>query len=432
MPAADERIIKLRTTDCPIEQVVVYADRAEVTRRVTLDALEAGHAVLELRGISTRMDEDSVRVKGSGKATILEVGSELSYDDVDADATGTAAERTALEAELEALEKTLGESDRALSRAARERHLLEGYCAAAIAPPVVAGGGVVATSLDPAAAAKVLDFYAARAVVVDDGEALLAGKRAELDKAEAQLRARLARLRLPSRRQSRLVRVRLDVHDVAEPVALSISYMTHGARWAPSYDARADVQDGAAGALSLQLCYYGLVTNSTGEDWLDAHLALSTAQPASGGQPPALPSLLVGWQHDGAMLMMTKGAARCRAAPAPRCEIANVQCLQVRACAARRPRPRAPPAPVWRARPARLNRTRSPPARRPARPQPSLPPLARRPCRWTWTRTRARRRRRRRWPSPPRRSRRPARTRARRGSRLSTARRSCRTQRRTR
>ncbi|KAJ1616616.1 hypothetical protein T492DRAFT_538037 [Pavlovales sp. CCMP2436] len=50
--------------------------------------------------------------------------------------------------------------------------------------------------------------------------------------------------------------------------------------------------------MSLQLSYYGLVTNSTGEDWEDAKLALSTAQPATGGEPPALPTILIGWKEE--------------------------------------------------------------------------------------------------------------------------------------
>lgn len=48
------------------------------------------------------------RVTDSGKATIIEAGSELSHESTISDATGTAAGRIALDAKLEALEKRSG------------------------------------------------------------------------------------------------------------------------------------------------------------------------------------------------------------------------------------------------------------------------------------------------------------------------------------
>ena len=36
------------------------------------------------------------------------------------------------------------------------------------------------------------------------------------------------------------------------------------------------------------MLYYGLIKQSTGEDWLDAKLSLSTANPSIGGSVPEL------------------------------------------------------------------------------------------------------------------------------------------------
>ena len=44
-------------------------------------------------------------------------------------------------------------------------------------------------------------------------------------------------------------------------------------------------------AFSLQLSYYAKIQQSTGEDWNDATLILSTAQPALGGNLPSLGTL---------------------------------------------------------------------------------------------------------------------------------------------
>ena len=41
-------------------------------------------------------------------------------------------------------------------------------------------------------------------------------------------------------------------------------------------------------SLPFQVQYYGLIKQSTGEDWLNAKMSLSTAQPSLGGAPPTL------------------------------------------------------------------------------------------------------------------------------------------------
>ncbi|KAK6751798.1 hypothetical protein RB195_003302 [Necator americanus] len=65
-------------------------------------------------------------------------------------------------------------------------------------------------------------------------------------------------------------------------VQLEVSYQVHGARWTPSYDIRVET----AGKPSMKITYFGNISQSTLEDWMNASLVLSTAQPCSGGQLP--------------------------------------------------------------------------------------------------------------------------------------------------
>ncbi|MBU0568984.1 mucoidy inhibitor MuiA family protein [bacterium] len=62
---------------------------------------------------------------------------------------------------------------------------------------------------------------------------------------------------------------------------LSISYLVNGASWQPIYDARASLKKS-----EVELISYGIVTQSTGEEWQDVELSLSTAKPAIGGRMP--------------------------------------------------------------------------------------------------------------------------------------------------
>ncbi|MEK7448104.1 MAG: mucoidy inhibitor MuiA family protein, partial [Planctomycetota bacterium] len=74
--------------------------------------------------------------------------------------------------------------------------------------------------------------------------------------------------------------------DVSQPVDanLNISYVIYGAHWQPQYDARV-----LTGEKKVELIYYGIVGQNTGEDWTNITLSLSTAQPAVGARMPELP-----------------------------------------------------------------------------------------------------------------------------------------------
>ena len=62
---------------------------------------------------------------------------------------------------------------------------------------------------------------------------------------------------------------------------LNISYLVRGASWQPIYDARANFDKALVEFIS-----YGIIRQSTGEDWQDVDLYLSTAKPAVGGRMP--------------------------------------------------------------------------------------------------------------------------------------------------
>ena len=44
---------------------------------------------------------------------------------------------------------------------------------------------------------------------------------------------------------------------------------------------------------TLQVQYYGLIKQQTGEDWENAKISLSTAQPSVGGSAPSLPTRII-------------------------------------------------------------------------------------------------------------------------------------------
>jgi len=91
-----------------------------------------------------------------------------------------------------------------------------------------------------------------------------------------------------------------DSYEVSIPVeaagatelTLTLSYQVPNATWHPIYDARLGTENE-----TLELIQYGAVRQSTGEDWTDVALTLSTAQPHRGASlPPLRPNWINIWE----------------------------------------------------------------------------------------------------------------------------------------
>ena len=75
----------------------------------------------------------------------------------------------------------------------------------------------------------------------------------------------------------------------AGPVALRLSYLVRSASWAPSYELRLDET-----AQSVTVDYVAQVQQTSGEDWTDVALTLSTATPALNAEIPLLTPMMIG------------------------------------------------------------------------------------------------------------------------------------------
>ena len=84
--------------------------------------------------------------------------------------------------------------------------------------------------------------------------------------------------------------VRVDLAAVSGgPITVGLRYQVFGAGWWPAYNARLDEE-----SAQVTLEYYGIVSQSTGEDWEAVELELSTANPSVSGELPSLSSWYLG------------------------------------------------------------------------------------------------------------------------------------------
>ena len=276
----------LRAAPIPAESTItaatVYSDRAVITREARF-ILPAGLSEITFAALPATLEDASLQVSGRGAATATLL-------DVSARSTFLTAEADPRVATLEATLTGLQREDAALAAKIalndRQRVLLQNIEQSVLAPLPVPIGGAASVPARPSLddAEKLLAFSAAQSTRLDTDRAALDTQRAtladQLSAAERQLRE--LRGRTPARRQVKTVSIRLAAAQAGN-LDLTLAYALPGASWSPAYDARLRTAE-----RKVELASFGLVRNTTGEDWTDIALTLSTARPALGGAAPVL------------------------------------------------------------------------------------------------------------------------------------------------
>jgi uncharacterized protein (TIGR02231 family) len=265
------------TAASKIDAVTVYRGWARVTRLARVE-LATGETRLLLQGLPAGLDDDSIRVEGKGTAK-ARVG-------------GVAVERIA-QAELSLPEvraaegrvETLQGEDRALEdklAAARARGKFAESLRASYSEERsknLAVRGVSAREWADLMAFVEAQLEAAAA----DGRRAEAGRR-ELARRLAAARAELEKLQAKRSGMSATLAVELSA-ERGGSLEVAVSYLVGNAGWRPIWDARLEPESGA-----VELALLGEVSQRTGEDWSEARLALSTAEPGRGLHVPELES----------------------------------------------------------------------------------------------------------------------------------------------
>jgi uncharacterized protein (TIGR02231 family) len=259
-----------------VERVTVYPDGANVTRVIEVD-LPQGDSTVRAADFPPTLDPASLRVEGEAAARLTIGG---------IDARPPRADRPpadpAIEDSIEALRDERARLDGRIAAAQARRKFAERF-----AEQSPAGIG------DKGEARPLSEWRAAFAAVEDEvaaaekaiGEARILQR--DIDRKLARLEAQ--RTANPPRKME----VRIDLNaDAAAHAALRVSYTVREARWSPLYDARLDTGKGGRKP-AIDLVRRAEIVQTTGEDWADVQLAVSTARTAKGGNAPELRPLIV-------------------------------------------------------------------------------------------------------------------------------------------
>lgn len=265
--------------DSRISAVTIYQDRAVVTRTATVQ-LGGGTAELVFANLPQSLNEQSLQVSGRGtaQASILDVSAKQTYVDYTPD-----ARVKELEDQLKALGKQMRSLDDRHNLLNSQSATLDRMEAALFAPPAK---DVPRPDLQQFTAS--LAYLSEQKAKITGDRATLDEQREELQNKVQALQNQLNELRGAGGKAFKTVTVRVAAAQ-AGSLDVSLSYTVPGASWVPSYDARV-----ASSERAVQLDYFGIVRQSTGEDWKDIALTLSTARPSLGGAAPVLSV----WQLD--------------------------------------------------------------------------------------------------------------------------------------
>ena len=259
-----------------VDAVTVFPDGASVTRVIAVD-LPAGDNTLVAKDFPLGLDASSLRVEGEA-ATRIVIGA------IDARPPRAAppVNLPEIDKRIEALKDERVNLDGAVAAASARRKFAERFAEAS-----PAGLG------EKGEARPIAEWRAAFAAVSEEVAAADAAireavrKQRDIDREIARLEADRA-AKPPSK-----LEVRIDLAATGPAHAtLKVTYAVRHARWTPLYDARLDTGTKDRKP-ALELVRRADITQTTGEDWSNIALAVSTVRMARGGSAPDLNSLIV-------------------------------------------------------------------------------------------------------------------------------------------
>lgn len=277
-PQDAEPTMQQATDRGTIRAVTLYPDRAAVTRQVR-SQLKQGLWTLRIPDLPPSADPRSLQAKVTSAAADPARAAKL----LGVDFSATPKMDFASSPEGAALANKVRDLKRQLTWLAQDRAALDAHDKlvdqVGIRPTAAAGPEGATQPLDMAAVERQLEAVRAEKRRILEATREMTARKdrlgRELAVAEQQLASRGGADRIE---RAGLVQIAVP-EDAA--VDVELSYVAEGAGWAPSYAVRA-----AADRSSVTVEYDAVVLQSTGEDWNEVKLSLSTAEPSEASSPP--------------------------------------------------------------------------------------------------------------------------------------------------
>lgn len=250
-----------------ITDVTVFLNKAQVTR-VAKTKIDAGKTNVIIKGLSSQLDPQSVQVSGKGGIVILGTTHQQNF-----------LSEFNLPKPVRMLKDSVETLQRQLVLEQSQKEILNKEEQMLLSNQKIGGTN---QNLTVAELKAMADFYRSRL-----GD--IVSSRMKQDEKIKKLNERIAKLNTQINSENELYRRNTSElvvsvsAETATAIELQVRYVVANAGWSPVYDLRAvDTKN------PVQLSYKANVFQSTGEEWNNVKLKLSTANPNLSGQKPEL------------------------------------------------------------------------------------------------------------------------------------------------
>ncbi|MBS1151765.1 MAG: Aspartate ammonia-lyase [Myxococcaceae bacterium] len=259
-----------------IDQVVVFPDRAQVTRLA--DVTCAAKTRVDFTDITPAAAGDSFRARVSEGAVLGMRAEQKVRAEEFAPPLKDAREK------LKVLDEQLQQLHQIRARADSLNRLADQFSSVAVA---MVSRELAAEKPDLKAWSAGFDASLKARLSANEVRADTDQKVRAIEEQREVLRRKISQLQAWSQRSEWTVEVLVGC-PAGKTAKVELTYLVGGASWTPTYEARAE-----EAAHAVELSTWATVKQTTGEDWKDAKLLLSTAVPSQNATPPELKKLVV-------------------------------------------------------------------------------------------------------------------------------------------
>jgi uncharacterized protein (TIGR02231 family) len=257
-----------KSVESKISLVTVFLNKAEVTREIKT-RIQEGTTNLIISGLTAQLDPNSVQVSGKGKFVLMGISHQLNFlNDV------------AMPARLKILNDSIHDIQAKIHFENAQKQILDKEEQMLLSNQKIGGTD---QNLPVNELKNMADFFRNRLSEIAMARLRHDERIKKLNERLSKVQHQVRTLNELSGRNTSEVVVNITAKESTE-AEIVISYVVGNAGWVPLYDVRA--VDTKA---SLSLLYKANIFQSTGENWKNVKLKLSTANPTLGGVKPDLP-----------------------------------------------------------------------------------------------------------------------------------------------
>ena len=258
------------TSETKIDKVTVFADRSLVERTGKIN-IPAGESKVKIEFLPQQIDPKSIRVNAESNTSVTLGGVEVFYEH------WTPETIQALKDSIQTIQDRLDELKIEEDGLAVRKDFVKSVASLGGSQPKDQKLVIIPQNLETTAS-----FIENQLKSIAADKTSISQERRELNKKLKLLQEKLSNMTGSGAGRGYRVEIPIDSKSAGK-LTVHLRYVIYNSSWSPAYDARYDDATG-----KVHLTYFGSITQSTSEDWKNAKIFLSTAQPQLGTQPPNL------------------------------------------------------------------------------------------------------------------------------------------------